>query len=435
MTNSNIVFVTAYFGEPHGTAKSARDFLYALLACSDRVTVVSPNQEKMPVELCGRPLSRPVWIDTPTGTRLPVLRDWWLGQRWRRFLNRLNGSRLTIVNGWASIGYWRQFAGKVRTTKAMIVRESPRHFADGDYGVELQEVLRVMAEFDVLLFVSERCQKEWLSFPELCGKPAFFVANCCQEEETGTLLKEKRAAVRARLGLKLDEFIVICPGSIERRKGQDLLLEILPELNAGVQNLRVLFIGHGRTDWGRDLLKKFAESNLAPRITHWPTRPGVLDAIYAADALAFPSRAEAMPRTILEAMALKTPLVACAVDGVVELVENHKTGILFGPNDKAALLSGLLALNQNRELSRNLTEAGYARYWKVFSRTHQFARVRDVIDAFSGNFTTKTTKGHVTRQPSGQLLGQQRSQTADNKGPIPPGLNSPPPRREGLQHR
>jgi glycosyltransferase involved in cell wall biosynthesis len=388
MTEQGIVFVTAYLGDPHGTAKSARDFLRALLACSDDVIVVSPKRDEMPGELCGRRLSTPVWLDGPAGGRLPrriwrlrppVLQNWWRTQQRKKFLEQLGGRKLAIVNGWASLGFWRQFNLDMRGTQAVIVRESPRHFSNGDYGIELAGVLAELARFDVLIFVSETCQREWMSFMELRSKRSFYVANCCEEEETESLRKKDRDAVRAKLGLNPEEFIVICPGSIERRKGQDLLFDVLPRLNESGRKTRMLLIGDPRTEWGPKMLKHIEASKWAGLVTHWPSRPGVLDAIYAADALALPSRAEAMPRTVLEAMALGTPVVACAVDGVVELIESGKTGILFGLNDKEHLLKGLLEIKGDANVKRQLTEAAYARYWKMFSRSHQFDRVREVV--------------------------------------------------------
>ena len=39
-------FLTAYLGGTHGTAKSARDFLRAMLAYKERVIVISPEKER-----------------------------------------------------------------------------------------------------------------------------------------------------------------------------------------------------------------------------------------------------------------------------------------------------------------------------------------------------------------------------------------------------
>ncbi len=77
-------------------------------------------------------------------------------------------------------------------------------------------------------------------------------------------------------------------------------------------------------------------------VIHWHSRPGIMDLLHAADVLAFPSRAEAMPRTILEAMVMKKPIVASDVDGIPELIEDGKTGLLFASGDSQGLLEGLL---------------------------------------------------------------------------------------------
>src|SRR5579871_1557486 len=108
MRQHGIVFVTAYLGDPHGTAKSARDFLRGLLACSDNVMVLSPTRDEMPHQLCGRRLSTPVWLDGPAGGRLPrkiwrlrppVVQRWWRTQQRKKFLEQMEGTKLAIVNG------------------------------------------------------------------------------------------------------------------------------------------------------------------------------------------------------------------------------------------------------------------------------------------------------------------------------------------------
>lgn len=381
-------FVTAYMGGVHGTAKSARDFVRAMLACTDPVYVVSPKSEAFPETVCGRRLSQPIW-HLVYGMRQP-------GQGWRlgplsllgylrgraliKDIKRHAGEQTVIVNGWASYAYWQSFQNCFAGHKAMIVRESPRHFDAADRDVELRHLLRGLATFDSLIFVSDTLKREWLEFDELKGKAAYYLPNCCEEEEVEEVRKHDRNAIRASFGFGEDDFVVVCPGTIEYRKGQDLLLDIVPELAGSLENIRVVFVGDPGTEWGRELVADVRQGKSAKWCTHMSSRPDILDLLYASDVLAFPSRAEAMPRTLLEAMALGTPVVAAGVDGVPELIVDGVTGILFPTETKQGLLNGLLAMARDPAAAREMAAKARERYWNEFSRKHQFDRVAEILD-------------------------------------------------------
>jgi glycosyltransferase involved in cell wall biosynthesis len=381
-------FVTAYLGGEHGTAKSSRDFLRAMLACAPSVHVVAPLKEDFPDVLCGRKLSRPIWFKA-YGVTLPdrfwrlrpeMLRRFILDRAVMNQIKRLEHNKTVIVNGWANYGYWRAIADCFRGHKVMVVRESPRSFTLDYRSVNVRHIVKALSEFDSLIFVSDIVRKEWLEFDELREKATYYLPNCCEEEEVEKLSRLDRMTVRASLGCDVDDFVVLCPGRIEYRKGQDLLVDIVAELARCTNKLRVVFVGNPLTPWGRKLVKEIKRGNAGQWCTRLRSRPDILDLLYASDVLAVPSRAEAMPRTILEAMALGTPVVAAAVGGIPELIEDGNTGILFQLDEKDGLLQGLLTTIREPENCRRMAEQAKLRYWGRFSRKHQFDRMAGILD-------------------------------------------------------
>jgi glycosyltransferase involved in cell wall biosynthesis len=234
-------FVTAYLGEPHGSAKSARDFARALLAVHDDVHIVSPLTEDFGTVAAGHNLSAPVWHRYPRrnakGSKWPRVLSSARNVFRRMGIRRAMGGQIVIVNGWASYAYWKELAVTGYKSASIIVRESPRHFLFGEHSVSLDEMLAAFSRFDSLVFVSGRTRESWKSFPCLAEKPTFTLPNCCEEEEIECLCQSDRQEARHRAGFSDGDFVVICPGHIEKRKGHDMVLDILPELVSDIPNL------------------------------------------------------------------------------------------------------------------------------------------------------------------------------------------------------
>jgi glycosyltransferase involved in cell wall biosynthesis len=262
----------------------------------------------------------------------------------------------------------------------MVIRESPRHFDSPDIACSSSALLEAFSNFDHLIFVSRRGCDAWRQFPEIAAKPCSVLPNCCEEEEMARYAAEDRAAVRERCGFREEDFVVLCPGTIEHRKGQDLVLDILPMLQEKIANLKLLLVGNPHSEWGQHLLENIPDVFLNRSVFHRPAQPGIAELLFASDLLAFPSRAEAMPRTILEAMALKTPVVASDVDGTPELVVDGQTGLLFPSGDANGLLRAIERMHADPELRAATAAAGCERYWELFSRRRQFERMPEILE-------------------------------------------------------
>jgi glycosyltransferase involved in cell wall biosynthesis len=74
----------------------------------------------------------------------------------------------------------------------------------------------------------------------------------------------------------------------------------------------------------------------------------------AADVLVLPSLSEGRPNVVLEAQACALPVVATAVGGTPELVEDGVHGLLVPPGDSNALAGSLRRLVSDEDLRRRL---------------------------------------------------------------------------------
>ncbi len=153
-----------------------------------------------------------------------------------------------------------------------------------------------------------------------------------------------RAALRAKLGLRDDELLVVNVGAVCERKGQtlfaravDLLWRRAPELAA---RCRFLMVGGRATPYDRDLGDLLGEL-ARPNLQVVPETPEVYAYYGAADLAVCTSYEESFPRVILEAMAFALPIVSTDVHGIPEIVRPGAEAVLVPAGDTLALADAL----------------------------------------------------------------------------------------------
>jgi glycosyltransferase involved in cell wall biosynthesis len=104
-----------------------------------------------------------------------------------------------------------------------------------------------------------------------------------------------------------------------------------------------------------------------------PGDPRLWHILRSSAIFAFPSRIDAFSIAVLEAMEAGLPVVACAVNGVPELVAHGRTGLLIEPGDDRALLAALTALLENPARRAGMGAAGRARLLERFDARREAA--------------------------------------------------------------
>jgi len=186
---------------------------------------------------------------------------------------------------------------------------------------------------------------------------------------------------RSRLGLAGTDVLVVLAGRINRMKGQDLLIEAASLLLETGMLGRLQFLIVGDTVPGdealRDALSSRAEAlGLGSRVRFLPFTEDIFGVWAAADIAVVPStEPEAFGLVAIEAMACGRAVVAAAHGGVLDIVEDGVTGVLFPPRDAKALADALARLANDDGLRRRLGEAGPSRQRRLFSLEAQVASI------------------------------------------------------------
>lgn len=164
---------------------------------------------------------------------------------------------------------------------------------------------------------------------------------------------------------------VMALGAPQERKGYDVFVALAREMDAEIPDLDWHWIGAPST--GRD-----------GTVTLWPWQPGAGWLLRRAEALLVPSRAEGCPLVVLEAFACGTPVLAGAVGGLPELIDDGGNGLLAEPDDRGSWERQLRRLIGDEELRRRLAAAGRDRWSREFTAEAMAGRHEQVIEEVVG---------------------------------------------------
>jgi glycosyltransferase involved in cell wall biosynthesis len=168
-------------------------------------------------------------------------------------------------------------------------------------------------------------------------------------------------AVRTRLGIAPEDFVLVCTARLSKVKGIEVLLEALSLVKRRGIACKCIFVGDG------PLKQKFlgeAEAlGLSDRVFFQGFQKDVQSYLQAGSAFILTSHAEGLPLSVLEAMACGLPCIVTDVGGSAEAVHDRVNGVVIPPGsaEEAAHAIGYLAAHRtecaamgsrSRELAR-----------------------------------------------------------------------------------
>ncbi len=171
--------------------------------------------------------------------------------------------------------------------------------------------------------------------------------------------REDRAAARRALGLPPQALVLLAPARLHPQKRHADLLGALAQVDRdGGRDWLLLCAGEGEL---RSALEaQAAAAGLAERVRFLGRRQDLPRLYAAADLVVLASAIEGLPLALLEAQAAGRAVLATAVGGVPEAVDDGRTGLLVPAGDPAALAGGLRRLLDDAALREALGAAGPA---------------------------------------------------------------------------
>lgn len=208
------------------------------------------------------------------------------------------------------------------------------------------------------------------------------------------------AATRAALGLAPDVPVVGTTSRLNPQKDPQTLLRAIGEVMASDARVRFVWVSDGEL---RDVAEALVtELGIADRVIFTGFRSDVLDVMATFDIFAVSSLFEGMPYTLLEAMALRKPVVATDVVGSRDIVVHGTTGLIVPPRSPAALAAAVRRLLADPALAAAMGAAGRQVVEERFSLRDSIGRTEQLYLQLAAR------RGHLAH-PGERWLDQQRN--------------------------
>jgi glycosyltransferase involved in cell wall biosynthesis len=208
-------------------------------------------------------------------------------------------------------------------------------------GVRLRNLL--FADADAFVAISRRTEQEFLD-AGLDRDRVHHIPHGVDTRRFRPAAPEERMALRERLGLGRHARLAVFTGRLLRGKGLEVLLDAFARVAADDPGAGLVLVGSGRgqaLDVEDALREQAATLKLGERVHFSGRVENVEDYLRASDAFAFPSFFEAMPLSVIEAAACGLPCVASAVGGILDVIEDGRSGWLVAPGDPKVLGAAL----------------------------------------------------------------------------------------------
>ena len=170
---------------------------------------------------------------------------------------------------------------------------------------------------------------------------------------------------KQEFGIKPDDLVVGVVSKLWEGKGHKQILEAAKNVINKVPNVKFLFVGEGYLRGELEALTQ--QLGLSDYVIFTGFRTDIPEVTATFDIAILASFFEGLGRVLLEAMVLNKAVIATRVGGIVDVVDDGKTGILVPPGDSTAFAEAMITLLSDEEIRMGMGRAGREKIDAKFS--------------------------------------------------------------------
>lgn len=210
------------------------------------------------------------------------------------------------------------------------------------------------------------------------GKPWQYITIYSGIEISKFNVNIDKEGLKRNLGISPGELVIGVVSKLWEGKGHRNILEATREVLKEFPNLKLLIVGDGYLKPNLVELKK--QLNIDEKVIFTGFRKDIPELTSLFDVAILASFFEGMGRVLLEAMVLEKPVIGTRVGGIVDVVDEGKTGLLVPPNDSAALAVAMTTLLRNQELRVKMGKAAIQKIDEKFSAQNMVKKIEELYD-------------------------------------------------------
>lgn len=180
-----------------------------------------------------------------------------------------------------------------------------------------------------------------------------------------------KVGIRKDLGIPEDSLIVASAGRLSPEKNYSGMIQVAVQVVQDCTN--VYFVVFGEGTLRPSLEAKILDKKLSRHFFLPGFRDDIPSVMQEIDIFMLPSFTEGLPNVVLEAFAAAKPVIASAVGGTPEVVEDGISGFLFAPDDVVGMSSKVTSLVDSKNLRIKMGRAGQKRVCNHFTFEEQTA--------------------------------------------------------------
>jgi glycosyltransferase involved in cell wall biosynthesis len=296
-------------------------------------------------------------------------------RRWRPLVRLLRGERVEVLHSHKfGSNVWAALLSRLARVPVFVAHEHTWSY-EGQWLRRFLDRRLVAPAADVVLTVSEEDRRRMIEVERVDPRKVRFVQSGVERHAPAG-----RRNVREELGLAPDTPLVGTVCGLRPQKALDVLVRASAQLATALPGVRVAILGEGTERPALEaLIAELGVGSTVSLLGAWPHEE-VADFVDAVDVGVLSSDFEGTPLAVLELMAAGKPVVATAVGGVPDLIEDGVHGLLVPPGRPVELADALERLLRDPERRAAMGAAALERQRAEFDFSRMVRRFEAIYD-------------------------------------------------------
>jgi glycosyltransferase involved in cell wall biosynthesis len=184
-------------------------------------------------------------------------------------------------------------------------------------------------------------------------------------------------SILSHLGMASTEDVIVCSCRITDQKDIGTLLNALEKLKADGMQFKCIIVGEGPKL--QHYRKDTEERGLESSVFFVGHQEDIRPFLHLATIYVLPTKKEGLPLALLEAMACGLPCIATGVDGIPEVIDHQRNGLMITPGSEEELRKAIVHLLKNKEFREHIATQARKTVETHFDIEISFDRMQQII--------------------------------------------------------